>query len=662
LRIFRSFFFKFAVSLLAFFSQPISYAQQVEFPRNFRELGFGFEQIGYPVPVEIVLIDYEALRRDFPELKIFSDQIIKTWIESQIGFVTETQLNLNGLLTTQFEIPAPSKKLIVQPVGYHRSGVVSFNCLGKSVGLFDLKGTGLSPLRYLQLKGVLKIIEALESGESLTAEKKEELKKVISLKKRDVEMGIRQIDVLLHSSDSEKKELIRKLQLGLAKSTDQKAALDKALAYLDKGDEVARQESLQSFRGNDYQNGTISLDRAVKEMITQKVARKILTEHNLKYGTSFGTVDTYFVAKLPFRVWTPNGKLVPAAILGRQPSFRRDTYLTRPLPPNVGAGIGDPQLTGLGDLIDFETFETNDPRASGTLLWQGDPAYQEIDRITSRALERFERGQKNIFEKVRKKILKPFRSSRVKTGEAPKEKSQFVSQDLIKKWIQFIREDLTQKDPDMFEFFKLARELGKSSNTRVMLATLLEMGASFWPAPVTQFTEKWIHSPAFKGENIDVILGILYALKTQHRDDLALKILEASNTKTSDAAKIFYSVYKMNLKDRANSSIEDRASGQIPTDLGQYAADLLLIATDLINNPIIEERWLQLKYNLLSADLSQKTSLAVYEWPLKVLLRSEKLTPEQVEEYVYPVVRRLSPEAQSRVLNRCGSLVSALRK
>jgi hypothetical protein len=93
---------------------------------------------------QVAYANYEALRRDFPVIAHKSEQEINQWILDNFAFISEEQLKLNGVRNSK--IPADTqKKIAYRPPEYDRAAVLEATDNGKTIGLVDIKGIGLSP-------------------------------------------------------------------------------------------------------------------------------------------------------------------------------------------------------------------------------------------------------------------------------------------------------------------------------------------------------------------------------------------------------------------------------------------------------------------------------------------------------------------------------------
>lgn len=84
--------------------------------------------------------DYQALRRDFSELKSLSDGQIDDWITENFAYIGKEQLKLNGIRNSEIPVaPGDSVRIGYRPTGWGRAAVIPAPG-GK--GIIDLKGAG----------------------------------------------------------------------------------------------------------------------------------------------------------------------------------------------------------------------------------------------------------------------------------------------------------------------------------------------------------------------------------------------------------------------------------------------------------------------------------------------------------------------------------------
>ncbi len=115
---------------------------------------------------KVAWVDFDLMRADFPELRKLSDAEIEGWILDQFGFISEMQLKLRGLRVSDFEVTEESR-IFYHPTNYDRAAVAPAELGGKSIGMIDLKGDGLSNEKKLapQLKEAAELTAA---GKDLT--------------------------------------------------------------------------------------------------------------------------------------------------------------------------------------------------------------------------------------------------------------------------------------------------------------------------------------------------------------------------------------------------------------------------------------------------------------------------------------------------------------
>lgn len=93
---------------------------------------------------EVAYANYEALKRDFPEIRHYSEKQIQEWILKNFAYVSKTQLKLNNLRQTPVPISPHVEKKGYRPIAYNRADVIpALDDQGHSIGLVDVKGTGI---------------------------------------------------------------------------------------------------------------------------------------------------------------------------------------------------------------------------------------------------------------------------------------------------------------------------------------------------------------------------------------------------------------------------------------------------------------------------------------------------------------------------------------
>ncbi|MGE0616256.1 MAG: hypothetical protein AB7P04_11510 [Bacteriovoracia bacterium] len=93
----------------------------------------------------LVWVNYEAIQRDFPATRAWSEAQIDQWILDQASYVSRTQLRLAGVrFTRDFEFDANDVKADYRQAGWNRSGTIEMNVGNEVAGMVDLKGNGLS--------------------------------------------------------------------------------------------------------------------------------------------------------------------------------------------------------------------------------------------------------------------------------------------------------------------------------------------------------------------------------------------------------------------------------------------------------------------------------------------------------------------------------------
>lgn len=120
-------------------------------PRSYAELDVYGEFKTYPMSrvryyrlrdAQLVWVDYPGMRTDYPQLASFTDAQIDEWILANFARVSEYQLRLQGIRTT--EIPVYEDDVVewVVPMHYNRAALAEAKIDGETIGLIDLKGPG----------------------------------------------------------------------------------------------------------------------------------------------------------------------------------------------------------------------------------------------------------------------------------------------------------------------------------------------------------------------------------------------------------------------------------------------------------------------------------------------------------------------------------------
>ena len=120
-------------------------------PRSYAELAVHGKFRTHPVETvryyrlrdaKLVWVDYEGMRLDYPQLATWNEAQIDEWILTNFARVSEYQLQLQGIRTTEIPIYEDDVVEWVVPWTYNRAAIAEAKVDGEVVGLIDLKGPG----------------------------------------------------------------------------------------------------------------------------------------------------------------------------------------------------------------------------------------------------------------------------------------------------------------------------------------------------------------------------------------------------------------------------------------------------------------------------------------------------------------------------------------
>lgn len=114
-------------------------------PRNLEEQKIAEYQNHHRVhSARVAYVNYQAVRRDFVELRDMSNAEIDGWILENFAYLSERQQALRNVRTSHYEGPtlAEETRTFGHPATYDRAAVAPAQHKGKVVGLVDLKGSG----------------------------------------------------------------------------------------------------------------------------------------------------------------------------------------------------------------------------------------------------------------------------------------------------------------------------------------------------------------------------------------------------------------------------------------------------------------------------------------------------------------------------------------
>ena len=247
----------------------------------------------YHVPNALVAYaNYDLIRRDFKQTEHMNNDEIDHWILENFAYVSEGQLKLRGLWTTDFQVDMNKTKLVHRPPNYTRSGMVE----AEGGGMVDIKGIGYPPGEKLEraLKKTAELREGLAKARQELADAAERFE---TLKNR-LETDPEDVDALAAKTRLE--EAQKKVGLSEAYLTH----IDGSMRF---GEGIAETH---------------------KQMSLQQSANKLNAENNVKYPdpARIETVETYFDLHLPWKVKNNLGTGEETICLyGRQPTAGHGT-------------------------------------------------------------------------------------------------------------------------------------------------------------------------------------------------------------------------------------------------------------------------------------------------------------------------------------------------
>ncbi len=136
------------VFILSFFWAPLgvpwSFSNERFRPEIPEQIGTEvLEDESYFVPnCKLAFVNYDALRRDFPELQKMSNEQVDIWVLENFAYVSSDQLKLNGIRQTEIIVDRTKIKKSYRRNADGRAAVLSANLAERSLGLIDLKGFG----------------------------------------------------------------------------------------------------------------------------------------------------------------------------------------------------------------------------------------------------------------------------------------------------------------------------------------------------------------------------------------------------------------------------------------------------------------------------------------------------------------------------------------
>jgi hypothetical protein len=257
------------MTLIAVLAIKANYALTNEIirPRSIDEFSEKRFQTHFRIPAaRVVWANYLRLRSDFSQLRHYTDDQIDLWIVESFAYLSELQLLLRGIRTSEYSPDLGQPRTFAHPDKYYRASVAPAGITSSldssageaNAGVVDLKGTGTS-------------------------------------NQSEVENQVREF---------------QRIQAAPASET--------------------RTNSLNKLRTLDHSDGMMSLGEAIAEVSRQVAIQKSFDVHNAKSGTYFQTVESYFIIALDIDILKEGGRKVPSGIIGRQGHWRGRSGLQIP--------------------------------------------------------------------------------------------------------------------------------------------------------------------------------------------------------------------------------------------------------------------------------------------------------------------------------------------
>lgn len=119
-------------------------ANEVYRPQTAQELADARSETAFRVRgARLAFINETALRRDFPELAGLTRPELEAWVLENFAYISENQLNLSGLRSTEIPVDLNDVKRAYRPERYNRAALVdAVSPERKQIGLVDVKGFG----------------------------------------------------------------------------------------------------------------------------------------------------------------------------------------------------------------------------------------------------------------------------------------------------------------------------------------------------------------------------------------------------------------------------------------------------------------------------------------------------------------------------------------
>lgn len=110
---------------------------------------------------KIAIVDYDLIRKDFPDLVKLSNPQIDDWLLNQVAFISKPQSD-QTVVNTAIDVVENNTREAYRPPRYGRALVYETEFQGKQLGLIDVKGTGaLRPAQLDHRNGLMSLGESL---------------------------------------------------------------------------------------------------------------------------------------------------------------------------------------------------------------------------------------------------------------------------------------------------------------------------------------------------------------------------------------------------------------------------------------------------------------------------------------------------------------------
>lgn len=392
-------------------------------PQLIHELGFTFAAQAHLMGGEIFVMDRELINHDYPSLAHLPDDVVKQIMVANCFYLTDDQWLWNDILM-KLDIKPLGTRQAYQPLTYRRGSVAEVMPMadGPSIGLIDLKGTGLSvegvgnfhPYRMLKkflggdhdreyFIGYARIAPA-RAAAGRAAEQR--ILKRIEEAEDSHSRYRAQHDLVRHREVMEEERLYE----AVAQAIAQGASVTKVMPAV---------EALYAhLRLMDYRNALHAADRGLKEFIVDKALAKIKRQYNLRHNTNYGNVGTYFAGIMPVQIMGPRGQVHYAGVIARRAHWRsHEDEVHDIFPPQLfgDALKGANQYDVFGSQVDLELPEVRDPRVANVLRTGA------IETAARQAVEAFLKGDKGAPERLAQEIL-----AKLDVGQPPLPPAGFV--------------------------------------------------------------------------------------------------------------------------------------------------------------------------------------------------------------------------------------------